>query len=488
MFENGIAKCEQGRLRGREIGCATAFLGVPFAQPPVGELRWREPRECPPWRGIREAGYFRASPLQTVSGADSGEETAHLSEDCLYLNVWTPARSADERLPVLLWYYGGGFQTGRADDPAYDGRETAKRGVILVTANYRLGVLGFLCHPDMRRESPYGMGGNFGLLDQIAALEWVKRNIASFGGDPDRITVEGQSAGSMSVANIMVSPLSRGLIAGAVMQSGDPFLPGRAVPFAEAAETGARLCEKMGARSLDEMRAMPADRFISLGSDAMRREMGSFCAPVVDGRVIPAFQGAMLLRGDCANVPLLTGTAADEGFARGDGFIRDTCGMLGIDPSPYEKAPGGAQALGRGFFYARHCAFTRIRAERYGAGVWHYRFSCPDGERGAHHCAEVPYQFGTLDNSVTYTRSTPVRKEDRALSEKVCGIWANFAKRGDPNGDGIPYWPDKAKEPFSHMELNYRMGMEPDAAREGDKELIEAVYAWMLRIADGKDA
>ena len=249
MFTNNIVSCGQGALRGKDCGGITAFLGVPFAKPPVGELRWREPQPPSRWRGVRCAEYHQAAPLQTYGGFDNGIETAYLSEDCLYLNIYTPASETDRDYPVYVWFYGGSYQGGRADDPLFCGARLAKSGVIAITVNYRVNIFGFLCHPDMRAESPYGTGGNFGLLDQIAALAWIRSNITAFGGDPDRITIGGHSAGSASVNNLLCSPMSRGLFARAINESGDVFQPERDITFDTAAELGVRLGELLSGDS-----------------------------------------------------------------------------------------------------------------------------------------------------------------------------------------------------------------------------------------------
>jgi len=481
MFLNEIASCEQGLLRGYTVNDVTVFKGISYAKPPVGELRWREPMAPDHWRGIRDARYYRASPLQSVSGADSGEEIAWMDEDCLYLNIWTPAKKADEKLPVFLWIYGGGFQTGRGDDPATEGQKLAEQGIVAVTINYRLNVFGFLCHPDMKAESPYGTGGNFGLLDQIAALKWVHKNIENFGGDPEKITICGQSAGSMSVYNLAVSPCSRDLINGMICESGDAFFHGMGSgTFEEAAEKGAKLCEYLGCSSLDEMRKLPADRFVRLGYDVMRTDLHFGDEPVVDGKVLPRPQGLMLLQNDCAQVPLVTGTTSDEGFGRGDEYVMSFCEQMGIDPAPYL---GNAKKLAVESWFARTAAWTGLRAEKYGLPTFQYLFSAPDGDRGAQHCAEVPYVFGTLDNKMTYCRQTPAEEGDWALSRELSARWVQFVKTGSPNGEGLQKWASKGEE-ASFLNFNREVKAEKCAKDQDMAALIEATEKWLLKAAE----
>src|ERR1700744_1006722 len=258
----------------------SSFKGIPFAQPPVGELRWKEPQPVQNWTGVLKADHFGKNAMQKNVFGDMMFRSAGMSEDCLYLNVWTPAKSANEKLPVLVYFYGGGFVAGDGSESRYDGESMAQKGIVTLTVNYRLGVFGFLSHPELTAESPHHASGDYGLLDQHAALEWVKKNIAAFGGDPDRITIAGESAGSIAVCAQMVSPLSKNLIAGAIGESGgmiNPTLP--AIPLADGEKNGVAFAQKVNASSLAALRAIPADQLLELASKPGTPPM----SPTVDG-------------------------------------------------------------------------------------------------------------------------------------------------------------------------------------------------------------
>ncbi len=482
MFDRNIVTCAQGALRGKPDGEVTAFLGVPFAAPPIGENRWRAPQPAAKWYGVRSAEYPRAAPMQAY-GMMGQEPQGELSEDCLYLHIWTSGGSDAEPQPVFVWFYGGSYQMGRADDPRIHGAELARRGIVVVTVNYRVNVFGFLCHPDMRDESPYGTGGNFGTLDQIASLQWIQDNIAAFGGDPSRVTIAGQSAGSNSVNTLMVSPLSRTLFHRAINQSGDVFQPERDIHFEQSCQMGVKLCEYFGCASLDELRRVPAEKFVGKQLDVMGMELHYACTPVIDGVVIPYAQGNMLLRNDCMQIPILLGANQDEGSGGGPGYIQRVTERLGISQEPYE---GKEMLLARDYWYSRHYAWARIRTEAYNLPTWFYVFSRADGDLGAQHGAEIPYIFRTLDRiepSIFYTPHYTA--EDYAFADQISGYWENFIKTGNPNGPGLPYWPMK-NESQGHMELDLVCQMtEGDYIHPNDAAICPAAYRWMKRRADG---
>lgn len=485
MFQNNTVFCAQGALRGKAVGNGvTAFLGVPFAKPPVGPLRWRAPEAPSPWRGVRSAEIYEAGPLQSWGRMTDGVESAYLSEDCLYLNLWTPASGPEEKLPVYVWFYGGAYQAGNACDPSLDGTALAGDGVITVTVNYRVNLFGFLCHPDMRAESACGAGGNFGVLDQVAALQWVRENIAAFGGDPARVTIGGQSAGSASVNSMLCSPFARGLFAGAINESGDVFQPERDIPFEQAAEDGVRLGELLGCASLDALRALPAETFCRLNFDIMSSQLHATCTPVIDGVVIPYSQGNMLLRNDCMPVPILLGSNRDEGSGGGPGYVETVSRRLGVDLSCYpEEEPARTRALARDYWYARHLAWARIRTEEYGLPLWQYVFARANGPMGAGHGAEIPYIFRTIGRPGAGFGAA-YGDEDYAFSKRVSAYWVNFIKNGDPNGEGLPFWPKKAAG-VGHMRLDLTPEMEQDNTRPEDAVLCPPTYAWLKRRADG---
>jgi len=286
-----------------------SFKGLPFAQPPVGALRWREPQPVKNWPGVRSADKFGPACMQRLSpNADYWFRGDGMSEDCLYLNVWTPAKSGREKLPVLVYIFGGGFQNGDGSEPRYDGERMAREGIVAVSLNYRTNIFGFFVHPELTKESPHHASGNYGLLDQVAALEWVQKNIAAFGGDPKRVTIAGESAGSISVSALMASPLSKNLIAGAICESGAAIasLPPR--PLAEAEQGGAKFAAAAGAESLAALRAMTAQQL----QDAAARTQGVRFSTAMDGYFLSKTLTEIGLAGEQAKVPLLAGSNTEE--------------------------------------------------------------------------------------------------------------------------------------------------------------------------------
>ena len=285
-----------------------SFKGIPFAAPPVGDLRWREPQPAARWQGVRPATAFGPRAMQRPIFGDMGFRSNGVSEDCLYLNVWTPAKTNREKLPVLVYYYGGGFMAGDGSEPRYDGEQMARRGIVAVTVNYRLNVFGFMAHPELTRESPHKASGNYGLLDQQAALKWVRENIAQFGGDPARITIAGESAGSMSVSALMVSPLSKDMIAGAIGESGSLMGTLPPVSLAEGEKAGVAFAGLVGASSLADLRAMPAEKLLAATANPAVPRFPI----VVDGYFFPSNPVALYTAGKQAHVPLLVGWNSEE--------------------------------------------------------------------------------------------------------------------------------------------------------------------------------
>jgi para-nitrobenzyl esterase len=298
-----------GALQGAALPSGIhAFKGVPYAAPPVGSLRWREPQPAQPWKDVRPATQFGPRAMQLPLFGDMNFRSNGVSEDCLYLNVWTGAKSAQERRPVLVYFYGGGFVAGDGSEPRYDGESMAQQGIVAVTVNYRLGAFGFLAHPELTQESPNHASGNYGLLDQAAAIRWVRDNIAAFGGDPQRITIAGESAGSFSVSAQMASPLAKDLIAGAIGESGS-LLGLQPLPaLAQAEQAGATWATTLGAGSLAALRALPAQQLL----EASGKPGAPRFSAIVDGYLFPQAPTAVFAAGQQAKVPLLVGWNSQE--------------------------------------------------------------------------------------------------------------------------------------------------------------------------------
>ena len=449
LAEPPKAKVVEGTLQGAwdERTGVRSFKGVPFAAPPVGDLRWREPRPAKPWRGVRLADRFASRPMQLPLFGDMIFRSPGTSEDCLYLNVWAPPQG--KRLPVLVYFYGGGFQAGAADEPRYDGASMAKRGIVAITVNYRLGPFGFLAHPELTRESPHRASGNYGLLDQAAALRWVRKNVAAFGGDPKRITIGGESAGSYSVSAQMASPLSRGLIAGAIGESGAAL---NAVPLAEAERNGLAFGKGVGAPTLKDLRAMPAEALLE-AAKATRFGLD------VDGYFLAKTPLDVYRAGEQAKVPLLAGWNAAESGAGGalgnepatpEGFAR---ALARLYPEHLDEArrayPASTDAEVRKaatdlasdrFIGYGTWKWTEIHAKTGGRPVYRYFYTQPRPGEAAGHSAEIEYALGNLDLNPHYAWTD----DDRKTSAAMQGYFANFIASGSPNGfaDGheLPDW------------------------------------------------
>ena len=467
---------------GRLPSGVRAFKGIPYAAAPVGELRWRPPQPSKGWEGVRRAEKFGPRCMQHPVFGDMNFRSDGMSEDCLYLNVWTPAKKANERLPVLVYFYGGGFVAGDGSEPRYDGEGMARRGIVSVTLNYRLGLFGFLAHPELSKESPRRAAGNYGLLDQAAALRWVRENIAAFGGDPGRVTVAGESAGSASVSAQMASPLSRDLIAGGIGESGSVLSTMRAVPLAQAEADGTKFAAEVGAASLAALRALSTERLMEATA---KQPFGRF--PIaVDGYFFTEPPHETYAAGRQARVPLLVGWNSEEMTWR---FL-----LGGDEPTPenYEKVVRklyGARAEEALRLYPAKTreevleAATDLAGDRFigystwkwfdlhtrtsGRHVYRYLYAHPrppmvpemgdarpglaggvvrgqnpgavamPPARGAVHSAEIEYALGNLASNKVYAW-TP---DDYKVSELLQGYFANFIRKGDPNGPGLPKWP-----------------------------------------------
>jgi len=469
---------------GRQSSGVRIFKGIPFAQPPLGDLRWKEPQPVKSWQGVRPATQFGPRCMQAPIFGDMGFRSNGMSEDCLYLNVWTPAKKENERLPVLVYFFGGGFVAGDGSEPRYDGESMAARGIVSVTVNYRLGVFGFLAHPELTKESPHHASGNYALLDQSAALRWVRQNIAAFGGDPNRVTIAGESAGSVSVSAQMASPLSKDLIAGAIGESGSIMGTLPPVPLAQAEQTGSKFAADLGAASLAALRALSTQQIFEAATKGGYASVGRF--PItLDGYFFPEPPAAIFAAGRQARVPLLVGWNSEE--MNGMALLR------GKEPTPenYEKAvreqlgPRADAALklypattreevmqaatdmaGDRFIGFSTWRWSDMQAKTGGKPVYRYFYARPrpamraemgnataglaggvvKGQsaapqappaRGAVHSAEIEYALGNLASNMAYAW-TP---EDYKVSKTMQEYFANFIKKGDPNGPGLPAWP-----------------------------------------------
>ncbi|MDD4796633.1 MAG: carboxylesterase family protein [Eubacteriales bacterium] len=448
-------RVQQGLLQGKR--CKTdgvfAFLGVPFAAPPVGKLRWAPPQPPKSWQGVRPAvEYAKVCPQYDLPQGSFYQKEFYpdpkqCDEDCLYLNVWSSARSADDKLPVLVWIHGGGFVEGTGAALQFIGEALSANGVVVVTINYRLGALGFMAHPQLTGEA--GASGNYAFLDQIQALRWVKENIAAFGGDAGNVTIDGQSAGSISVCALVASPLCRGLFRNAIAQSASVFdraLAGRSLRDAE--QTGLKFMRLLGAANIDEMRALPADVIL-----AKTDEMEERFYPIIDGSVVPAGYGDIFAAAAQNHVALMAGACDGEG-------VLHQAGPADYDEYCERAAAYGADADTFKRLFPAHdnasaaAQVNPLRAAGMLAGMRklareHSRAGCPvyfycfnhrlpeaDGtEIGAFHSAELVFQFGTLD-----TGWRPWRAEDYRLADIMMRYWANFCRAGDPNGPDLPRW------------------------------------------------
>lgn len=425
------------------------FKGIPFAQPPVGSLRWRAPQPPSRWDGVRKADEFGPVCMQAAPGRGPA---AKMSEDCLYLNVWTAARSAGDRRPVMVWLHPGGYTSGSGSSPAYDGEALAKKGVVLVTVNYRLGIFGFFSHPELTRESDRHASGNYAFMDQVAALQWVQKNIAAFGGDPRRVTVFGDSAGAASLSNLMGSPQAKGLFQRAIAESGAwlGLSINRMRTLAEAEQAGVKTAEALGAHSLADLRAKSAEEVLKGGRGG---------GPVIDGWFLPEDVGTVFAEGRQNDVPILVGSNKDEGtfFIQPGGaerFIEQSRRRFGdladtffkLYPADSDEEANASQLaafrdeLG---WVMRNWARLQTKTGKSKAYLYYFTHEPPVAEgsprggrgSGATHGAEAQYVFENL------VGNRPWSDLDHHLADTISLYWVNFATNGDPNGKGLPRWP-----------------------------------------------
>jgi para-nitrobenzyl esterase len=483
-------KVEQGLVQGASEDGLTVYLGIPFAAPPVGGLRWRAPQPAAKWDGVRQATKFAPGPIQ------SGRPPSGMSEDCLYLNVWTPAKSAKDRIPVLVWIYGGGFTAGATSDPSYNGANLARKGVVLVSIAYRVGQLGFLAHPELSAENPHHTSGNYGLLDQIAGLQWVKKNIAAFGGDPTKVTIFGESAGGISVSMLCASPLAKGLFEGAISESGGSFGPPRSSTnypgenlkrLADAERDGEAYATAAGVSSIAELRKIPAEKLPS------GRGLGTSW-PIIDGWVIPDDQYTLYAAGKYNDTPILVGYNSDEGASFSpprtpESYITGVQARYGKFAGDLIKAyPAGSNAVAKtARDLTRDAAFgwhtwtwARLQAKIGKSKVFYYYFDqhpqypegSPQAGHGSPHGSEVAYVFEHLNPN-----SPRTTKSDLAISDDMATYWTDFAKHGDPNGKGLPKWPafNNKKPQVMYFSQTPHVGPVPSA---DSLKVLDEYFAW----------
>jgi para-nitrobenzyl esterase len=499
------ARTQAGLVQGVTKDGITVYKGIPFAAPPVGDLRWRAPGPPAAWTGVRSAEKFAPACIQMpIVNADLGMEAVSTNEDCLYLNVWTPAKSAQERLPVMVWIYGGGFTIGATSVSLYDGSNLAKKGVILVSVSYRLGAFGFMAHPELTREQG-GHSGNYGLMDQIAGLQWVKRNIAAFGGDPNRVTIFGESAGGISVSMLSASPLAKGLFRGAISESGGNFAPERQGheggenmdSLSTAEKNGAAFLAKLGAASIADGRKRSAEDVLKSSPPGLG---GSW--PIFDGYVLLGDQYKLYQAGRYNDTPVLIGTNSDEGalfvpFAKADAYQKTIHSDYGEYADKILAAyPGGtdAQALRSSRDMFRDATFAwptlawaRLQSKTGKGKVFVYYFSHrppypnkPEFQDwGAAHAGEIAYVFGN------FSPTMPAAEPDRAVSDMVSSYWVNFAKSGDPNGAGLPRWPAFTNTSAQVMNLS-DSSKAVDVPNVQKLDVLDGYFAWRREAEKGR--
>nr|WP_236705093.1 MULTISPECIES: carboxylesterase/lipase family protein [Hymenobacter] len=509
MSSNQV-KTTNGLLEGTTTATGIrSFKGVPFATPPVGELRWQAPQPAKNWTGVRQAKQFGPRAMQLPVFGDMNFRSNGVSEDCLYLNVWTPAKTSQERLPVLVYFYGGGFIAGDGSEPRYDGESMARRGIVAVTVNYRLGVFGFMAHPELTKESPNHAAGNYGFLDQSAALRWVQQNIAAFGGDPQQVTIAGESAGSMSVSAQMASPLSKGLFAQAIGESGSMLNTGFGpVPLTDGEQAGVAFAKSLGVTSLAALRALPAQQLLeAAGKPGVPR-----FAPTLDNYFFTQMPTATFAAGQQARVPLLVGWNSQEmGYqallgaeaptpesfrnavqklygsraeeilklypattpAQAEQSATDLAGDRFIAYSTWKWADAHTQTSAQPvyrYIYARPrpAMVPEMGNATTGlaGGVVKQATTAPKAPpaRGAVHSAEIEYALGNLPGNKVFAW-TP---DDYKVSQTMQTYFANFIKTGNPNGKGLPTWPAASATnsgPLMHIDVTTRSEPEVNRAR-----------------------
>ncbi len=465
-----LVQTQAGPVQGlvNEANDVVSFKGIPYADPPVGDLRWKEPQPLTPWEEVRDASEFCASCIQNraYSREPWTEEFMvqnDISENCLFLNIWTAAKTDGEKLPVLVYIHGGGFNEGSGGIAVYDGENLAKKGIIVVTINYRLGALGFLAHPELTAESPNHSSGNYGFLDQIAALQWVKENISAFGGDPETVTIAGQSAGAMSVNQLVTSPLASGLFHRAITESGTSFASGfigNSPVLSDAEQIGLDFAKQKGAANMAELRALSAEEILApVEGQGMLRFRGN-----IDGYLQTADMKTIFAEGKQNDTPFMTGLNADK--TRYTGVQEGTFNEL--YPSNNEEETAAAVKLAaqeQSRMNAWLWLEYRSKTAKTNGYVYYFDRAIPWPEHpefGAFHTAEVPYVF----NNMVKVSSHVMTEKDTLIADQISSYWVNFVKTGDPNGSDLASWnPYTAGKP-EVMQLGEDFGMIPVAGTQ----------------------
>lgn len=507
-------KTNDGVLEGIDESGIKVFKGVPFAAPPVGEFRWKAPQPVQKWDGVRKADEFGPNPMQENVFGDMNFGTSKMSEDCLYLNIWTPAKTMDEKLPVFIYFNGGGLMAGSGSEPRYAGLSLARRGIVAITANYREGIFGYFAHPQLSKETSYKGSGNYGFMDQAAAIKWVKDNIAAFGGDPDHITIMGESAGSMSVSALMASPLSRGLIAQAMGSSGSVLGLRKVSTLAEAEKEGVEMAKKMGCKSLKDLRALSSEQLMKLAgvkSVPIYNEDGYFFTeqpeqtyakgeqaqvPCLIGNNSTEMVPAFIMRGKPATIENLKPVVEETFKVSADKLLP----LYGINTDADIMNMPGYQLAGDMFIVYSTWKWMNMQQQTSSKPVYRYIYCHPrpdmvlkdkvaglaggvqdmkDGAPvqpkipGAIHSADIEYEMGTLATNTVFAWTA----DDYAISDIFESYYANFIKTGNPNGLGLPEWtPINGQAVAPVMQIDTKTYLKADPTMEKRYQMIDAAY------------
>ncbi len=471
-----------------------SYKGIPFAKAPIGELRWKAPKPADEWEGTFDATEFGPICMQrepvpfSMWTQEFIAPAGNMSEDCLNLNIWTKEGSVDAKRPVIVFIHGGGFNSGSGSVPIYNGEKMAEKDVVFVTINYRVGILGFLAHPELSEESENNVSGNYGILDQIAGLEWVQNNISNFGGDPNNVTIAGQSAGSFSVNYLVASPLANGLFHQAIAESGAALLPSARLTMdntlSSAEERGLSADSSLGVSGLTELRELPADSVLSA--------QGQFGTPIIDGYVIPDEIYTLFIEGNYNDVPLLTGWNEDEGFSFGppptaeqfrqniqNQYGENSDDLLELFPAENDSIAHQSQKdlSMLNTFGLQNWKWAQLQNRTGDSPVYLYYFTrdvpYTDEQQdfGAFHTGEVPYAYNTL-----HTSDRPWEQADRDLAEAMSSYWVSFAEDGDPNREDLPEWPNAEPGEYQTMIFGNSLHVEPVPMKER-LELLDRIYS-----------